>query len=85
MNHIQDTVSGAIYSNNEEQIQAAKDVFDMLSKLPMNVRKDWDKNNTANALQNSNGIEALRSDLRELIEVERENGRVNLTLEEEGR
>jgi hypothetical protein len=81
MNRTLDTVSGAIYSGDAGQIQAAKDVLDMLAKLPADVRKDWDKENTANAL-GGDGIAALRSDLRELIEVEINNGRVHVMVEE---
>jgi hypothetical protein len=81
---IQATLNSAIISNDAGQMQAAKDVLDMFSAIPRDVRKDWDKNNTANGLSSAADINELKALLRELIQIEIDNGRMTVRFDEDG-
>jgi hypothetical protein len=78
---LRNTAGRAIYSGDSEQVLQSQQFTELLSSLPQSTRNEWNTNNTLNALSDSNGIGQLLSALMELIEATKDNGRINLTVE----
>jgi hypothetical protein len=74
MNDINNTITGAIYSGDTDQIRQAKEVIDQFSRLDRETRDSWNVNNTVNTLADSNGIDQLNAALNSLIVIEERNG-----------
>ena len=75
---IDDMLASAYTSGDENQVKNALSIRDVFSAVPQNVREEMDKNNTINALAETNNIEGL---LRMLIDVVKDNGNTKVILE----
>jgi hypothetical protein len=79
-----DIISGAVISGDATQIQQATTVMDIFDRAPMDIREEWDKNNTLNsAITDSRGISDLLAALNRLVSVTEENGNAHYTFQVE--
>jgi hypothetical protein len=81
MEDVKRKVGNAFYSDDAREREQPGEFASLLKSLPLGTRNEWNTSNTLNTLADSNGIGQLLSALRELIEVTKENRKINLTVE----